>query len=803
MIRNYLLIALRNLLKNKNYVIINTLGLGIALACCLTAYILIAYNIEFDDFHKKDKVENIFRVHSHVVINGSDYKVAVSSPSPVAPMATQDIAGIKRFVRIAGSQGGGASVSYVDEQRKINNTFGEYISYADSTLFDMFDIPLVAGSHEAFDDLHSIFINEEIAIKYFGDDDPIGKVLTLSFSRGVVKKAVVGGVLAKLPVNNSFFMPMLMRFEHFEEMRALDQPPWGDWNVPATFFELEDPDKSTEIAAFFDRYLPRRNEAFKEQVVERVSLVPFKTRLNQNDMTWSYLNAPIPTEPLLIFIVLAIMILMIACFNLTNTSIALVANRLKEIGVRKSLGANKNQIAAQFMMETAIVTLLALAAGYVMSTIIVPEFTAMWQLPYGMSDLNGVNLVVTLFLLVIMASILAGVYPALFSSKLGTINLLKGNIKVKGTNFLTRLLVTTQFAISIIVLIGGVVFIQNTAFQENIDFGYQKEKLMIVDIKSESEYHALAAKARLSPKIEAVGSTEHQIGYSTYPNPISFEGQEFEVQHLEFGENYFETMDFEFIHGRVIDYHKANDFNEAAVVSRQFLKSLNIQGDPIGQYVTVREQKRKIVGVIEDFVDNVFRSKEPEPYIFYATVGERWRNMVVRAQPENLASANAYLEKNWQQLFPTKPYSSNFQEDLLLEGTRQTNGNLKKIFLFLTVLGGLLSASGIYSLASLNIAKRTKEMGIRKALGATTQNIIFLLNKEFVIILVSAGFFGGLGGYFGTNWILDLIYAFHISVQMVPILLSALAIFIVGIVTTSITIYRGARANPADTLRSE
>lgn len=803
MIKNYLLIALRNLLKNKNYVIINTFGLGIAMACCLTAYILIAFNIEFDDFHEDEKVENIFRVHSHVVINGSDFKEAVSTPSPVGPMATQDIAGIKRFVRIAGSQGGGASVSYINKETNINNTFGEYISYADSTLFEMFDLPLTAGSHEAFKDLHSIFINQDIAIKYFGDDDPIGKVLTLNFPRGVEKKVIVGGVLAKIPVNNSFFMPMLMRFEHFEEMRALDQGVWGDWNVPATLFELEDPEKAEEIAGFFDRYLPRRNEAFKEQVVERVSLVPFKTKLNQNDLTWSYMNAPIPTEPLLIFIVLAVMIMLIACFNLTNTSIAMVANRLKEIGVRKSMGANKKQVVTQFMLETAIVTILALLAGYAMSAIIVPEFTAMWELPYGMSDLSGVNLIVTLLLLVSMASILAGIYPSLFSANLDTINLLKGNVKVKGTNFLTRSLVTVQFAISVIVLIGGVVFIQNTEFQENIDFGYHKEKLMLIDIKSEHEYHALAAKARLNPKIEEVGSTEHQIGYSTYPNPISFEGQEFEVQHLEFGENYFETMDFEFIQGKAIDYHKTNDFKDAAVVSRQFLKSLNIQGDPIGQYVTVREQKKKIIGVIEDFVDNVFRSKDPEPYIFYATYGERWRNMIVRAQSEDLATVNDYLEKNWKEMYPTKPYVSNYQEDLLLAGTRQTNGNLKKIFLFLTILGGLLSASGIYSLASLNIARRTKELGIRKALGATTQNILYLLNKEFIIILVLAGLLGSIGGYFGTNWILDLIYAFHISVQFVPILFSSLAIFIIGIVTTSVTIYRGARANPADTLRNE
>ncbi|MEP2023036.1 MAG: FtsX-like permease family protein [Reichenbachiella sp.] len=803
MIKNYLLIAIRNLIKNKNYVIINTLGLGIAIACSLTAYILIAFNIEFDDFHDEEKVSHIFRVHSHVVINGSDFRQAVSTPTPIGPMATADIAGIKRYLRYAGSQGGGASVSYINEATNTNNTFGEYVTYADSTLFDFFDFPLIAGDHQAFKSLHSIFLSETIAKKYFGDEDPIGKVLTMSFARGVVKKVVVGGVLAKVSVNSSIYLPMVMRFEHFEEMRALDQPVWGDWNAPATFFELEDPSRADEIAGYFDKYLPRRNEAFKEQVVERVSLEPFKSKIDPTILTWSYVNAPIPLEPLLIFIILAVMIMLIACFNLTNTSIAMVANRLKEIGVRKSLGANKTQIITQFMLETVIVALLALVAGYVMSTIIVPEFTAMWELPYGLSDLSGTNLMVTLLSLVLITALLAGVYPALFSSKLNTISLLKGKVQVKGTNLLTRSLVSVQFAISVIVLIGGIVFIQNAKFQEQIDFGYQKDQLMLIDIKSEKEYHALAAKARLNPKVLAVGSTEHQIGYSSYPNPISFEGQEIEVRHLEFGEYYFETMNFDFVQGRPADYFKTNDFEEAAVVSRQFLKTLNIQGDPIGQYVTIREQKKKIVGVIEDFVDNVFRSKEPEPYIFYATVGERWRNMIVRGQAQDLSAINKYLESEWKKMYPTQPYSSRYQEDVVLAESNQTNGNLKKIFLFLTILGGLLSASGIYSLASLNIAKRTKELGIRKALGATMQNILYLLNKEFIIILVTAGILGSVGGYFGATWILDLIYAFHIPIQLTTVALSALAIFIIGITTTSITIYRGAQANPVDTLRNE
>ncbi|MFY0627779.1 MAG: ABC transporter permease [Reichenbachiella sp.] len=803
MFKNYLRVAFRNLLKNKSYVIINTFGLGISLACCITAYILVAFNIEYDDFYEDEAVKNIYRIHAHVELSGGDKRQAVSAPLLVGPMAAKDFAGIKRFTRFAGSQGGGASVSYLDQDKSVNNAFSERVVYADSTFFDMFDIPLVAGSHVAFKDRNSVFIDQERATKYFGDDDPIGKVLTMNFARGVERKVIVKGVFDKIPVNSTLYLPFLMRFEHFEEMRAMDQPVWSDWNLPAILFEIEDPNQVENIGKLFSKYIPQRNEAFTEQKVEKYTLEPFKSEINRNDVTWTYLNTPIEIEPLLIFIVLASMILLIACFNLTNTSIALTGNRLKEIGVRKSLGAHKSQIISQFFLETILVIFLSLIVGYGLSKIIVPEFTTMWELPYGLEDLSGVNLVITLLILVFLAAMLAGIYPALFSSKFNAVTLLKGTIKVKGTNFLTRTLVSIQFAISIIVLVGGVIFIQNNKFQEAIDFGYDKEQILTIDIKSSSQYERMLAKAKTSPIIKSIGVTEHHIGWSTYNNPVTYENVDYDVRHLEFGENYFETMKFKFVKGKAIDYDNANEYAEAVVVTEQFVKTLGIQGDPINQYLVRGGQRKKIIGVIEDFVDNVYNSKDPEPFMFYATRPERWRQIVIRADESDLKEANAALEIFWKDLFPSNPYVSHFQEDVLLEGTKQLNGNLKKIFLFLTVLGGLLSASGIYSLASLNIAKRTKEIGIRKALGASVANVVLLLNREFVIILMVAGILGSLGGYYGTSWMLDLIYAYHIPMNIVPVLLSALGIIIIGLSTTSVTILRAAKTNPVDTLRDE
>ncbi len=802
MLRNYLIVALRNILKNKTFVFINTLGLGIALACCITSYILVAYNVEFDNYYSSKEVKDIFRTHGNVELSGGDLREAGGIPSPIAPMALNDIAGIKSYLRVAGSMFG-SSVSYVDESNGINKTFGENVVFADSTLFDFFDFPLEKGDHASFDDPYSLYMNQELAKKYFGDEDPIGKTLTIGFRRGVEKQFFVAGILEEIPVNSSLYLPLVIRFEHFVEIRAMDMGVWGDWNVPATFFKLENPDQAAEIAGMFDAYMPIRNEAFQEQEVKSYSLVHFKEKINPNDMTWSYLNTPINIEPLIVFVVLAAMILMIACFNLTNTSVAVTSARLKEIGIRKAVGAYRLQIMGQFMLETLAIIFLSLVVGYAVSRLIVPEFTTMWQLPYTMADLSGINLLVALLILVFFASMLAGIYPSFFGTKFHTVELLKGNARIKGTNFFTRGLVSIQFAISVIVLVAGIIFIQNTKYQEAIDFGYEKERLLSIDIQNEQDYRRFEAILSSVPLLQEFGTTEHHIGFSTYQNPITFENVDYDVYHLEFGENYFGVMDLNFLEGGPVDYEKASEREEGIIVSKQFLKTVGLQGNPIGQYITVREDRKRIMGVVDDFVDNIFRSKDPEPYIFYATVPERWRQVVVSAEPEDLSEINDQLEKEWTNLFPNKPYVSRFQEDILLSGVQQTNRNLKKIFLFLTILGGLLSASGIFSLASLNIAKRTKEIGIRKALGATISNVVLLLNREFIIILVVAGILGSLGGYFGTSWLLDMIYAYHIPMHVFPVIVAALIIFMVGILTTSMTTLKAAKANPVDTLRDE
>jgi ABC-type antimicrobial peptide transport system permease subunit len=680
--------------------------------------------------------------------------------------------------------------------------FSEGIVFADSNFFHMFDFPVVKGSTESFENKHTIIISNKLAEKYFGDEDPIGKNLLLTFQNDMQIDVMVGAVVDKIPLNSTFVFDALMRFENYLDIHKLTVDMWGDWRDPSAFVKLKTAENAATANTQFSKYVARRNEAKKDAVVSKFELQPFKAAFTQDDIGRSYVNHRMSTVPLVVFTSMAGLILLIACFNLTNTSIAMTSKRLKEVGVRKTIGAARYQIVMQFIFETVLSICLALIVGLGLSQVIVPAFTDMWRLPYGMEDLSGVNLFIALIVLVFLVAILAGVYPALANSKFSPVALLKGKAKVSGANLLSRILVSMQFALSVIVLIAGVMFIRNTKFQEEIDYGYDKEMVINVNIQSFKQLETLENEVRSNPKILLIGATDHQVGFNNYQSPVQVDTAEYDVRHLGVGKNYMQVMGFTLAEGRFFDAENAADLGETAIVNKAFVAKAGLV-DPLDKIVTIHGSKRHIVGVIEDHVDNVYRSKDAEPFVFYPNGHDYLKSMIVRTDPAHRGEVQKSIEDAWKRLFPSKPFISELQEDVVLRNTKELNGNLKVIFLFLTTLGGLLSAAGIFSLASLNIAKRTKEIGIRKALGASVAHVMTILNREFVIILLIAAILGSVGGYFLTKMLMDEIYANHIAIGIIPVVLCAIAIFAIGIATTSSTIFKAAKSNPVDTLRNE
>jgi putative ABC transport system permease protein len=793
MVRNYFIVAVRNLLKNKVYVIINILGLGIALACCITAYLLLAFNIEFDDFHDNKKVANIFKIHVRNL--GQDGKPFenLMAPMPLGPFAAQEVAGIEKYTRFIF---GGGSLSYADK------AFTEGIAFADSTFFDMFEYPFISGSQNTFKEKYCIILDEEKAKKYFADEDPTGKLITLNFANDFQVEAKVGGVMKKVPLNNTFVPGIMMRIEVFQDYNNLEPDNWGDWRDPTTFLSLASPEQAGAITKQLNRYIPVRNEKRKDMTVDEFRLEPFKSYFTGDDIQGSYVVVRMPLAPLVIFVAMAAVILLIACFNLTNTSIALAGKRLKEVGIRKVTGATGMQLVLQFLLETAITITLSLFIGIMIAQLIVPAFATMWGLPYGLADLNSMNLLLAMMVLLFLTSFISGIYPAFYNSRFKPAALLKGTVKFKGSNYFTRTLVALQFALSVVVLIAGVVFIQNTRFQEGINFGYDVDRVITVRIQGEREYKAMENAILANPQVLSVSVSDGNLGSNNYQAPVEVDTGTYEVRAMGIGNNYFETMGLGFIQGRTLNTDNNSDFEEGVVVNQAFLGKTGIS-DPIDHIVVLHQKRRRIVGVVNNHVDNLYRSKDPEPFIFYPAAINQYFTMQVKTEPENIGAMQQYLEKTWKEIFPGKPFSSDYQDELVLGNIRQTNSNLEKIFLFITILGGLLSASGIFALASLNIARRTKEIGIRKALGATINSIVALFNKEFIILLLLAGIAGSFGGFYLTNVLLDEIYAYRIPITIVTIITCALIIFFIGILTTSSTILKAARSNPVDTLRNE
>ena len=305
-----------------------------------------------------------------------------------------------------------------------------------------------------------------------------------------------------------------------------------------------------------------------------------------------------------------------------------------------------------------------------------------------------------------------------------------------------------------------------------------------------------------NPKVKEVAISHHQLGTSSYPFPVLVDTTEYQAQHIEFGENFFTMMGMELVQGRFPNLKNKSDEFESIVVNQTFLDLAGIE-DPLSTVVGIRGERRKIIGVVEDHIDNVYRSAEVEPFVFYASKRYEYQIMLVKSDVADLPAVKENVEQLWKKEFPDKAFMAEFQEELMMGNFRGLNSNMKKIFLFLTILGGILSIAGIYALSSLHIEKKIKEIGIRKALGGSIQSIVSLLSRDFVIILSIAAVIGGTGGFFLSGILLDEIYAYHIEVKALAVIGGVLVVCLSGLATTSTNIFKAAKVNPVTSLRDE
>jgi ABC-type antimicrobial peptide transport system permease subunit len=586
-------------------------------------------------------------------------------------------------------------------------------------------------------------------------------------------------------------------------IRGLNDADWKMW-VTALFIMVPDKTSLPSIAQSMKTYLPVQNKAREDFRINRFTLVPLKeVGANSRNIWSSGLFPSLHPAALIAPPIMAIFILLIACFNFANTSIATFSKRLKEIGLRKTFGGQRKQLVTQFMFETLIICLLALFVGIAFAGFLVPAYSSLWAYMSIELTFNDYTFFwVFLILLLLVTGFISGVYPAMYVSSFSPVNVLKGASPFRGSGKLSSVLLALQFSISVMALVMGIVFAKNAEYQKTLDLGYDRDKLIIVPVP-QTYFNSFRNEILSNPKVISAEGTQNHIGYGSYRRPIKDLEKQLEVDVMDIGHGYAQTIGLRLVDGRFFDELRgaADITNESIIVNQKLANDFGWK-EAIGRTVTLYDTTRlTVIGVVEDFyLGGVW--EEIEPAMLRIIPADRYGQLAVRANPEDLSSVLEFISSKWKNMATNFIFGGRLQEDLMQE-EKDINGSIMKVNIFLAIAATLLSLIGMYNLVSLDIIRRTKEMGIRKIQGAPVPLIMYLVSKKFLIVLVVASVLGCAGGYYMSVMLLDSIWDYFVEIGIGILLLASSIMFVATILTIIFKVTKTALRNPVDSLRYE
>lgn len=790
MFKNYFKIAYRNLLKNKLYSFINIFGLSVAVAFCIVAYLNHDYNVSFDMFHQN--APEIYRLKTVRMQNGRE-RVWGYAPRPLGPALTQDFPFIKKAVRLTI-----ATVVF----KSGDKIFNEGVLHVDPEFFEMFSFPLKYGDQNVLRDKNKIVLSAALALKYFGAENPIGKQVTMRYRDGQPREFFVGAVAQKVPDNSSIQADVLASLELLLDAGIDKANDWTDW-AHITFVQTADPNPMAGLAQKMDKYLAVHNaEIAPDMQIKRFAIEPLQgMAMRARDVRFDILKEAMHPAGIMAPSVIAVLLLLMACFNYINTAIAYSSQRLKEIGIRKVIGGFRRQLIWQFLGENLLLCAIALALGIALAEIFVPAYDALWtyfELTLDYAQNRG--LLLFLAGLLLFLGLVAGTYPAFYVSAFHPVAILRGKQKFGGTSWLSRALLTFQFTISILTVIAGIVFVQNAGFLRDFDLGYGKDLVVVVPLREAKYYEPYKNAIAQNPELVSIGAAMNHVGYNWGGATVAHASQKIDASMLSVGYNYLETMQVRLAQGRMFDENLPTDLQEAVIVNQKLAAEFGWDS-PIGQTVSLDTLRYTVIGVVEDFYnDGVWRPITP--CLFRMAPPANLRHIAVRVPVENLTATNEFLRATWTRVVPDLPYEGFYQNEVMAEAI-EVSDNIKTMFIYISVLAMVIAAMGLFALVALNLARRTKEIGIRKVLGATMANIMNLVNKEFVRLLLAATILASGAGYFAMQALLQSIYAYHVGFSALPFLLGGAIVFALAALTVGSQVFKVATANPVEALRYE
>jgi putative ABC transport system permease protein len=800
MIKNYFLITLRNVAKNKLFIIINVFGMGIAIACCVVAYLNWEYTATWDATQLNAK--QIYRVQFYREFQGKRDRYGMA-PMPLGNHVKQNFKEVSKVVRY---------MPAYSDIRIGEEVFGTSIAFVDSAFFDLFTYEWKYGAFSALHDKSNVVISDEVARKYFNEENVVGRTITqIVLGKDGVrrpKEFTVGAVYRQLPANSSFRFDIATYFDNYWDIN-LDpdqhEASWKRWNT--LFLEIKNPGSVAAVTQQLQNYIEPQNKAREDFKINEYYLENFDGMMARNRaqprVNSDWLRGGIPSEAVTVPAIMAAMLLLLACFNFTNTSIAISSKRLKEIGIRKVMGGMRSQLIAQFLGENLLLCLFGLMAGLLMAEWLVPAYDSLWPwLELHLNYAENIGFIAFLVGLLIITALIAGGYPSFYVTSFEPVSILKGTARFGGTNWFTRILLGGQFVISLLSIIMGVAFYQNGEYQKNYDLGFAKRGVISVWVNNEGAFNTYRDALSSNKDIELIAGTRHHIANSWYNDPVKYESIEREVDIFDLGDHYFDVMDMKLVAGRNFIKDSGTDRKESVLVTEELVKQFGWTDNPIGKrLVWMDTVQLYVVGVIR----NVYARAlwQPiQPLMIRYTSPDKYQQLVIKTDPKKINAVNEFMEAKYKEVFPNTVYNGQLIDQELQE-TNDINKNVVTMFSFLGFFAALMTGIGMFSLVSLNIVKKMKEIGVRKVLGASLMNIVGVINMEFVINLGIATVIGGTLGYLMADSLMDSIWEYYRKMGVVTLTISVLAMVMVALVAVGYKTVSTASLNPTKTLRDE
>ncbi len=789
MLKSYFLLAYRNIIKNKLTAFINIFGLSVAIGCMIVAYLFLDFYFNRDDFH--ENADRIFLVEN--VISGAEgQQVWGDSPIALGPALVADFPQVEKAVRIAD---GSARVRY---QEKL---LYERLRFVDQSFLEIFSFQVKAGESAALQQRNKIVISEAFAEKYFVQGNPVGKEMRFDFGNQHKEVLVVGAVLEKLPSHASFKFDVLVNYQIRGDLIG-NVDEWQTLTT-ATFIQLQENADISTLNGQMGKYLALQNAASEDRPMAQIMFESLPAMAeNSPRVRNSIVSIQILRSQVISMAMTGIFILMLACFNYMNIAIVSASRRLKEIGIRKVVGGNRRQLIYQFITENIFLCLGALILGVLVAdNFLVPGFNSLWGV-FNLELIYADNAPLWLFFLalLIVTGVGAGAYPAFYISKFQPVGIFRDKLRFNGKNRLTRILLTLQFILSFNAIVMSVVFWQNGENQKTRDWGYQQAQVLVLPLEKASDFVPLKNEIESLAGVENLAGADNHIARSSGQAVVNIAGEPFEIAKFDVGFNYLETLGIRLVNGRFFDELRQSDSDAAVVINQTFAREM-AWDDALDRKITYNNRQYRVIGVVEDFHYNSFMQKV-EPLILRVVPEGQFNYLVVKLEGGNINTTAAAINDIWKKQLPDTPYSGFFQDDVF-ERYFQAMDGISQSASFNAALALLITCMGIFGLVSLTIARRRKEISIRKVLGAGTMHIANLINRSFVVLMIIAAIISLPINYFAATLFLDALFEYHIAVDGLPFIIAFLLILFTALLTIGAQIYKAVVANPVHALRSE